>query len=107
MLADVVQFPSRKLGDHSSRLEDANDTEDQKHGIADPNDFINEFSKKGVVRDKHPNFYRMGFKSQAFIDITLSKEGLDDTGKRPKMEDRVRSELKKIDNIVIGRIEGF
>lgn len=101
LLADVIAFPERKLGDHSSRLDDGDATTEQKHGIADPNDYIKEFSNKGVVRDKYPNFYQMGFKSQAFIDITISKDGLDQPTSDSKMEDQVRAALRDVDNVVL------
>ncbi len=97
LLADLVEFPKRTRTDHAYKEDDPRHSKNI-HGIKDPNGRINTYLDKGLLRDKHPDFSAIGFEAQAFIDVKLETASHDSS--EQLLEDYVRQELGKIDEII-------
>lgn len=99
LLANLVEFHRRPMGAHAAKLEDETLPVEYRHGISEPNKQINLFTEKGVLRDRQPNFFRIGFQAQAFIDILL-KSSSKDAERSAVIEHAVKDKLKEIENII-------
>ncbi|MEJ6396185.1 Lrp/AsnC ligand binding domain-containing protein [Gymnodinialimonas sp. 2305UL16-5] len=94
LLADMIQYPNRNRSDHSHT-----DDQPREHGLKEANKRFNVFMSAGLLRDRYPNFMEIGFKAQAFIDITLSKSAEESTNIQDEAE--VRKKLNAIPNVIL------
>lgn len=77
LLADIIKNPNKNNNWHFKK-----ENVDKDHGFTNANDNINAFLYSEVFRDKFPNFFRMGFSSQAFVDLKLSKVAVEEDIKK-------------------------
>lgn len=94
LLADMIEYPDWSMSEHK-HLNDI----PRAHGLSAPNKKINLFREVGIVRDCYPNFERIGFETQAFVDIALETNERIAHGN--SLENDVRQGLNLIPNIVL------
>lgn len=94
LLADMIQYPKRTRADHSHREDRHRD-----HGLREANTRFNIYMDGDLVRDRYPNFAEIGFKAQAFIDITLSKSATETTAVKDEIE--IKKKLNDIENVIL------
>src|SRR4051794_39419473 len=73
LLADVIQSPDKPMKWHAHTNENR-----KAHHLSRPFEAIKSFQAgalegRSLLRRKVPNFFNIGFKSQAFIDVKLGK----------------------------------
>jgi len=95
LLAEVVRHPKRAKTDHAHK----SGKQPRSHGLKSPNEKINMFLSKSLVRDKYPNFFAIGFRAQAFIDIRLSQQG--SSAEIANHSAKVRNKLNEIGNVIL------
>lgn len=96
LLADLIEHPGRAKTWHNHQ---PGKKQERSHGLRDTNEKIDAFVRRGLVRDKFPNFFEIGFRTQAFIDIHL-KAALT-VASAAEMDLAVRHKLNAIDNVVL------
>lgn len=86
LLADVISEPSMTKKEHS-HLEES----PKGHTLKSPSPYIASFERKGLIRKNFPNFYKIGFTSQAFVDVKIG-DG--------KKEPEIKKSLHEIPGVI-------
>lgn len=104
LVADLIQHPERPKQFHARGFK-GRQTENI-HQLVEPNDRINAFIRHGLIQEKYPNFFNIGFRVQAFVDISIASDinngSMNEEIYRTKtIEDFIKGELFRIKNVIL------